>query len=177
MTMLLFDFRQPQGAKQWSAVDDVVMGGVSSSRMIPTPNGTAIFSGRVSLENSGGFASITSGQTQFDIDGYNGIALNLRGDGKRYSFIIRCKEQRPRYECIFTTEPNTWETVYLPFGRFIPKIFGMRLPVAPSMNLSAITSCGLIISNKQEGAFMLEIEWIAAYPMPSVDDEDEDEST
>ena len=165
--MILFNFRQPQIVSAWSPVDDVVMGGVSSSRLTATPNGTALFAGRVSLENDGGFASVTSGQLHFDLHAYSGIALHLRGDGKRYAFILRCENLRPRFQGFFDTEPNLWETVYLPFERFVPKVFGMRLPVAPPVDRRAINACGLMISEKQEGTFMLEIEWVAAYPMDS----------
>jgi hypothetical protein len=163
--MLLFNFRQPQAINDWSPVDDVVMGGVSSSRLTPTPNGTAIFTGRVSLENNGGFASITSSTVSFDLREYKGIAIHLRGDGKRYAFILRNPDQRPRYHGFFATEPNAWETVYLPFDRLVPRIFGMTLPVAPKLDRRDVTSCGFIVSDQQAGAFMLEIEWVAVYPM------------
>ncbi len=162
--MILFDFKQAQITKGWSPVNDVVMGGVSSSRLTPTPNGTAIFAGRVSLENNGGFASISSSNVSFDLRFCNGIAMHLRGDGKRYAFILRNRNQRPRYKGNFMTEPNTWETVYLPFERFIPKVFGMTLPVAPAFDRGEISGCGLMIADQQEGPFMLEIGWIAAYP-------------
>ena len=44
--------------KYWTIVNDGVMGGLSSSEIIETEEKTLIFSGLVSLENNGGFASV-----------------------------------------------------------------------------------------------------------------------
>ena len=53
---LLIDFKLPGEEKRWEIITDVVMGGVSQSSMIITPDNTAIFHGELSLENYGGFA-------------------------------------------------------------------------------------------------------------------------
>ena len=43
----------------WGALDDVVMGGVSQSSFKRSDSGNhAVFSGRVSATNNGGFASV-----------------------------------------------------------------------------------------------------------------------
>ncbi len=55
---IVFDFRQTIDLSQtWGAVDDVVMGGVSESGLMKTIEG-ALFTGNVSTDNSGGFASV-----------------------------------------------------------------------------------------------------------------------
>jgi len=43
--------------QEWSAVNDEVMGGVSTGRMVET-EGALRFEGQLSLENSGAFASV-----------------------------------------------------------------------------------------------------------------------
>ncbi|HEY9606050.1 MAG TPA: CIA30 family protein, partial [Allocoleopsis sp.] len=57
--VLLFDFQNPTDdlKETWGAVDDVVMGGVSESS-IRLCDRAALFSGIVSTDNSGGFASV-----------------------------------------------------------------------------------------------------------------------
>ena len=50
------DFQAATNAAAWQVVNDDVMGGVSSSSFCVT-NGVALFRGKVSLENNGGFAS------------------------------------------------------------------------------------------------------------------------
>lgn len=163
--MILFDFRN-NDVLRWSPIDDVVMGGMSFSRIEPTGRNSARFFGMVSLENNGGFASVVSPDVRFDLSNANGLALHIYGDGKLYGFVIRCaNNMRIRYQAQFFTEPNVWETVYLPFSRFQPMIFGTILAGAPPMNISHITSCGLIISEKQFGEFTLELAWIASYPV------------
>ena len=59
-TWMLFDFSGPAAVAVWGAIDERVMGGVSSSRLRHDPAGPAIFEGKVSLERNGGFASIRS---------------------------------------------------------------------------------------------------------------------
>lgn len=163
--MILFNFKQMDIAERWSPVDDVVMGGISTSRMTGTQEGTAVFSGEVSLDNNGGFASITSPMVRFDLSAFNGIAIHARGDGKRYAFVLRCGMMRPRYQAHFESEPDLWETVYLPFSRFKPVVFGSQVATAPEMNRKEITTCGFMISDKQTGPFRLEVAWIAGYPL------------
>ncbi|MBM4058506.1 MAG: hypothetical protein FJ275_09770, partial [Planctomycetes bacterium] len=54
----LLDFPGPEAARQWQAVNDGVMGGVSDGRFRITDEGTLQFFGTLSLENNGGFASV-----------------------------------------------------------------------------------------------------------------------
>lgn len=52
---ILFDFTNSTPVSAWQVVNDAVMGGISASRFQYSTNGTAIFSGEVSLENNGDF--------------------------------------------------------------------------------------------------------------------------
>ena len=53
----IFNFNSPAASGEWRTVDDVVMGGISNSKFIINPDSTATFSGTVSPDNNGGFAS------------------------------------------------------------------------------------------------------------------------
>ena len=90
----LFDFSDSDSKNNsnWNAVNDVVMGGVSQSGFRLTDT-QGIFSGRVSTENNGGFASVRTENFEppLDLSDYEGIELKLKGDGKRYKFITRCE--------------------------------------------------------------------------------------
>jgi NADH dehydrogenase [ubiquinone] 1 alpha subcomplex assembly factor 1 len=55
---LLVAFDGPASVLPWSAIDDAVMGGLSSSRLLFAAAGHADFIGTVSLANNGGFASV-----------------------------------------------------------------------------------------------------------------------
>jgi len=89
---MIFDFRQPSPALQqiWGTVDDVVMGGVSESR-IQWYNRRGVFSGLVSTGNGGGFASVRTRNLSpvLDLSAYEGLELRVRGDGQRYKFLLR----------------------------------------------------------------------------------------
>ena len=57
---LIFNFDNLAEVQQWRTIDDVVMGGVSQSVIKAGSQGTVLFTGTVSLENFGGFASVSS---------------------------------------------------------------------------------------------------------------------
>ena len=56
----LFDFTGANAAKEWQAVNDGVMGGVSAGKFKITDEKTMEFFGTLSLANNGGFASVRS---------------------------------------------------------------------------------------------------------------------
>ena len=86
---ILFDFQAPTSSPAWEIVNDNVMGGVSTSRFQMRTNGGAVFSGVVSLENNGGFASVRSSPARNDLTGCGCFVIRLRGDGHRYKFTAR----------------------------------------------------------------------------------------
>ena len=162
---MLYDFSDAEAAVGWTAINDVVMGGVSSSAMETTKEGTVLFAGQVSLENNGGFASIRSGPRRWDLGAYSGITMRFRGDGRRYKLNLKTDASFDgiMYRTAFETREGKWQTVRLPFSEFVPSFRGRVVPDAPPLNPARIASIGLLISDKQAGPFRLEIAWLAAY--------------
>lgn len=80
--MILFDFNSESDCKSWHPINDVVMGGLSESRFEYAGASTAVFTGIVSLKNSGGFASVRITTSPYDLRKYEGLKLRVRGDGK-----------------------------------------------------------------------------------------------
>ncbi|MEM8530543.1 MAG: CIA30 family protein [Chloroflexota bacterium] len=162
--LTLFDFAQPDAGQLWGVVNDGVMGGVSGSQFQIEEN-IAVFTGFVSLENNGGFASIRSQPELQDLSAYTGVVVRVKGDGKRYQFRLRTSStlNRIAYTSGFDTQPDVWQTVRLPFADFIPTSFGVVLTDVPSIDPRDIASFGMLISDKQEGDFRLEIDWIGVY--------------
>jgi len=160
---VIFDFTAPDAAP-WRSVDDVVMGGVSSSRMV-VEDGRAVFRGEVSLENNGGFASVRTSPGRHDLAGFDGLAVRVRGDGQRYSFRLRMSGRMDdvSYQVKFEAPEEGWQTVRFPFSEFEAVFRGRALPGAPPLNPGKIRSFGILISDKQEGPFQLEVEEIRAY--------------
>ena len=152
------------------------MGGVSESD-IRLERDRAVFSGNVSTANSGGFASVRTRNFSppWDLSGYEGIALRVQGDGKRYKFIIRGegKWDGIGYCYSFDTLHNCWTTITIPFAELIPVFRAKTVPDAGPFNASQVYSMQLMLSKFeydgalnpkfQAGMFSLEIESIKAY--------------
>jgi len=56
--LIISDFSKESQMRGWEVEDDVVMGGRSQGEFSINQEGYAVFSGDVSLENSGGFSSV-----------------------------------------------------------------------------------------------------------------------
>ncbi len=175
---LVFDFTTPKDdlKNTWGAVDDVVMGGVSESD-IRFVDGVAVFAGNVSTQNSGGFASVRT--KNFDspcnLAGYEGVELRVKGDGKRYKFLIRTetKWDGTAYSSSIDTVSNSWISVRIPFASLIPVFRAKTLKDSAPIDSSNIYSFQLMLSKFEydgelnpkfsPGGFALQVESIKAY--------------
>lgn len=160
---ILFDFTTATNLPAWQVVNDDVMGGVSKSQFqVHATN--AVFSGAVSLENNGGFASVRSLPARHDLTGCDAFLLRVCGDGRRYKFTVRTETRfdAPLYQCAFGTKRGEWEEHSLPFTSFVPTFRGRVLADVQPINPANICSVGLLIAEQQAGAFSLEIAWIKA---------------
>ncbi|WP_310483908.1 CIA30 family protein [Chamaesiphon sp. VAR_48_metabat_403] len=174
----LFDFTQPTLDLQatWGAVDDVVMGGVSESG-IRLRAGSALFSGNVSTDNSGGFASVRTRnfEPSLNLSNYRGIELKVKGDGQRYKLFVRTetKWDGVGYAYSFDTVADEWITVRVPFQDLVPIFRAKTVGDAPPIDDTQIRSFQLMLSkfeydralnpNFTPGLFSLQIESISAY--------------
>ena len=161
---MIFDFQTATNSPAWQVVNDGVMGGVSTSQFQLLTNGGAIFSGVVSLENNGGFASVRSSLVRKNLNGTDSFVFRVRGDGRRYKFTVRTELgfNAPNYQAEFTTKRGEWEEHRLSFKDFVPTFRGRVLTDLPPLNPAKVASVGFLISDQQEGAFKLEVAWIKA---------------
>ena len=132
---ILFDFTTNTDSPAWQIVNDDVMGGVSTSRFEVFPDG-AVFSGSVSLENKGGFASVRSPPASHNLTDFYAYVVRVRGDGRRYKFTVRTSTgfDTPVYQSFFTTKRGEWEEHKLPFKDFVPTFRGRALRDVPPLN-------------------------------------------
>jgi monofunctional biosynthetic peptidoglycan transglycosylase len=152
--------------KSWTSVNDGVMGGISTGGFKRTEQGTLLFSGVLSLENNGGFASVRSPALRQDLAGLEAFVLRVRGDGRRYKFTVRTESgfDTPIYQASFATKRGEREEHRLAFKDFVPPFRGRVLTDVPPLKPAGIASVGLRISDKQAGPFELEVAWIKAAP-------------
>ncbi len=148
----------------WRNVDDVVMGGVSRSSLRIREDGHAEFSGVLSLERNGGFASVRRTIEQRDYSSFDRFRIRVKGDGRRYSFRVRNDDRFDGvvYAGDFDTTAGEWQEIDLPFASFRPLFRGLVVPGAPPMDPGNVSQIGFLVASKQAGAFCLEIEWIRA---------------
>ncbi|SFH76838.1 CIA30 family protein [Halpernia frigidisoli] len=161
-SQMLYDFTK-QGKGKWRIQNDVVMGGKSESQLKMTDDSEAIFTGRVSLENYGGFCSIhqTSEKEPFTInENSDSFILNLKGDGKNYNFRIRTPKGRHSYASTFSTSNNgDWESIAIPFKSMQATYHGEVVDV-PNYNGENVVEMQLLIGNKKEENFEILVRSI-----------------
>ncbi len=157
---MILDFNTTT-ACNWEPIDDRIMGGCSQSQPEYIDDVGLRFAGSVSLENSGGFASIRSDSGSYNLGQYTGLAVRLRGDGKSYQLSLRTDLffDGVSYQTTFTTRQDLWQEIILPFKDFTPTHHGIKLSSVAPMDLTEIKSFGLFIADHQEGPFQLDIAW------------------
>ena len=161
---LLFDFSHPDRAGGFAPVDDVVMGGRSWSRA-SVGGGVLRFEGEVSLADGGGFASIRSAPATLDLGGAAGLALRVRGDGRRYKVNLRSDDvpDDVAWQAPFQTATGGWEVILLPLDLFQPTRRGRPAPEAGPLRPDRLRTIGFLISDRQAGPFLLEVAAVAGY--------------
>jgi len=156
----LIDFSTVEG--EWYSVNDNVMGGVSAGGYRRTEAETGVFSGRLSLRNNGGFASVRTRVESGALDGYEGLEIRLRGDGRRYRLLAGGAGSQGTWQSEFATT-GEWQTVRVPFASMPLSIRGWQPASYPPAAGRRIDSLGFIIGDKDERPFRLEVDWIRGY--------------
>lgn len=160
----LVDFSNASAAGQWLSVNDGVMGGVSEGSFRITGDNTLLFSGRLSLENNGGFTSIRTRPTDLNLSDYDTIVTRVKGDGRRYYFNLRTamRQNAASYRAPVKTQQDTWQEVRIPLADFVYTAYGRRVYGAKPLQAGDIQSVGFTLADKQAGPFRLEISSIRA---------------
>ena len=161
----IFEFNDQSEIDCFYPIDDRVMGGVSSSALISSENSTAKFSGTVSFENSGGFASVRAALNCPVLSDARGITLRIQGDGKRYRLRLfnSLGFDSVAYEAPFVSSSEGWIELELPFSSFNAVWRGKPINNARAFDKDRICALGLMISEKQVGVFRLCLDWIRTY--------------
>jgi len=160
----LINFSDASAVRQWISVNDNVMGGISEGGFRITDDKTLEFSGNISLENRGGFASIRTRPADLNLDGYDTIVLRVKGDGRTYYVNLRTSSARAAgsYRAPLKTQEGTWREVRVPLKDFQYSAFGRRIAGADPLMANKIQSVGFTLADKQAGPFRLEVDWINA---------------
>lgn len=156
----LYDFTGPaleSSISQWERIDDVIMGGISSSRLVAAPDSScALFEGKL-REMGGGFC----GQRMrllaepLDISNESGLWVDLEADAdarsRVYKLALRTRQDRGEviYQTEFAPPPLSRTRVLLPFSEF-KLVRGPRLvpgvPPLAAANASSVFQLSLVLS-------------------------------
>jgi hypothetical protein len=162
----LVDFAADGATMDWRPIDDVVMGGVSRSMLQPYSRGVACFNGVVSLQHGGGFASVRTEPRTWNTAGVRAFVVRCRGDGRHYKFTVRTDDRFDgvQYQARFQPPRGEWAEVELPVAGFVASFRGRLVTGASPLDPGKIRQLGLMVSDKQAGAFELLLEWIDTAP-------------
>ena len=159
---LRIDFGEATGGQDWMIVNDTVMGGLSNSKMTFTKN-SLVFKGELSLKNNGGFASIRSSNQKLDLSKYITVKVRFRSTGRDFALRFASSDlyYKPNYKNTFSSSSGEWEIVELKISDFKEYTLGEISDVNVSKDkFESIKRIGIIISDKKEGAFEIEIDYI-----------------
>ena len=157
--------RIPATSLTWVVVNDGVMGGVSRGRVgREAGEGVLRFEGVLSLANNGGFASIRSvGIGALALERAEALMIRVRGDGRRYQLRAygdgRFRGREVAFVGEFDTVVDTWIEVRVPIREMQPRFRGVALQ-GPPLEAASIRGLGLMLADKREGPFAIEVEWI-----------------
>ncbi len=161
---VIFNFNSPSTSGEWTTVNDVVMGGVSDSKFQINSDSTATFSGKVSPDNNGGFASVRA-SLKHEFKDFEGVIIHVKGDGNIYSLRFRTDKNFDgiSYQAKFETDSGEWKEYKIPLSDFEPTFRGEILSNKRKLESKDIKQIGILIADKQFGKFELVIDWIKFY--------------
>lgn len=166
-SLLLEDFNDAKkAAKRWMTVNDNVMGGRSKGGP-KFADGLLTFQGATNT-NGGGFSSLRTKPDPIDLSDTKGFLLRVKGDGRTYKAAIRTDASKGRwripFRADFPTVKDEWITVFVPFKNMTPSFRGFPLDNPPALELDKVEAMGLMIYDKKDGPFKLQVDWIKAVP-------------
>ncbi|CAM4213705.1 CIA30 family protein [Shewanella livingstonensis] len=154
---MLFNFTDPSHFATWDINNDTVMGGVSQSN-IEINQQVLLFTGTVSLENNGGFAS-TESSYKHPLIAASVLSLAVKGDGKTYQIRLKTPNLSygEAYVANFTTHADTMTQHTFTPADFTVSFRGRTVTNAPALHFDDINRVGFLVAQKQQGLFSIEL--------------------
>ena len=158
---MLIDFGQSK-ENSWSSVNDSVMGGRSTGNTNYSDD-VLSFTGSISFQNNGGFASVRSPYTEMDLSDYSEVTIRYRCEGQSLNFGLQYYREwyKPNYKIILPATDMKWKTVSLRMDEF--KEYRIGRPTGsliPKEVLNRILRFSIMTNDKKEGPFQAEIDYI-----------------
>jgi hypothetical protein len=158
-SQIIFDFNKNSSTSSWVVIDDVVMGGRSNGNFQLNKDGNGVFSGKISLDNNGGFSSVRYGFKKLNVEKFSSISLKIKGDGKNYQFIIKHKSSDYASYITSFSSSGKWQEIEIPLNSMYPSFRGRKLD-EPNFFHETIEEVTFLIANKKNEDFILLIDKI-----------------
>jgi NADH dehydrogenase [ubiquinone] 1 alpha subcomplex assembly factor 1 len=160
----IIDFGNSTGKNQeWMLLSDNIMGGNTKSKIEYT-NNSVLLSGNISLDNYGGFSSIKTKYKSFDLSKFTAFKIKFKSTKQKFAFTLEDNQNwtQPNYKYEFSAKKDdTWEEVTIYFKDFKEIIIGEPTGnLMKSKSLKNIVRMGIMTSEKKEGPFTLEVDYI-----------------
>lgn len=162
---LVFDFGDAKDKTQnWGSVNDGVMGGKSVGRTSYEAN-SLIFTGSISFDNNGGFASVRCPYQDFDLAKYSAVKIRYRSSGQTFALSLNTSRRfyLPNYRVYLapSKEAGEWVEQTIPIATFRQHRMGNPTGYGISKEaLAQVIQITFISADKKEGPFSLEVDYL-----------------
>ncbi|MFT6287417.1 MAG: NADH dehydrogenase [ubiquinone] 1 alpha subcomplex assembly factor 1 [Halieaceae bacterium] len=159
------DFQQSQELDNWVIVNDTVMGGRSRT-LLDINDSYLSFSGTLSLENNGGFASIRRVYKGKAWLSDKPIQIKVKGDGREYQLRFRTNQRVDGVHHVarFKTKADGASVFQFNQSDFVPQFRGRIVKDTPALDFANIEQVGLMLADGNPGEFRLLLERISQLP-------------
>jgi hypothetical protein len=147
----------------WAVINDGVMGGRSLGT-VNYENNSMHFEGSISLENNGGFSSLKSPFSTFNLSAHKLVEIRYRSS--EIPMAITMEVSRAWYETYYRYAlPSTqgeWKTLEIPLNDFQGQSVGRKTGDKLGKNeLEQIIRLGFINEGKGPGDFDFEVDYLS----------------
>lgn len=161
----VFGFPGADDLDGWSVVNDTVMGGVSSGELAWV-DGAMAFTGELSLDNNGGFASVRSPFIDPAVAAawadWDGLAVDVRGDGRRWAVEVRTFSEAGGWIAMVAPPSDRFAVVEVSWATFEPVTrFLDPRPSPTPLDPTNIASVAFYLIDGIEAPFRLEVRSIS----------------
>ncbi|MDT0596129.1 CIA30 family protein [Glaciecola petra] len=150
----------------WVIVNDTVMGGRSKAQLDIVKN-MLIFSGSLSLQNNGGFASTRRVYKPVEWDPKQAFQITIEGDGRAYQFRLRTNRRMDgvAYVVGFQTVAGKSQSFTFEPSDFEPLWRGRYVRGAEALTFDDVSQLGFMLADKTPGEFSLKVKSITQVPL------------
>lgn len=183
-TMIQYQFRTESDMEKWqTGCDSDNSQGFSKCNLYKSDLGTAIFEGILSkrlvkdgIAKRAGWCTMRSIDTnpfvfkkRYNWENYSHVIIKCRGDGRTYKVMLHTPEFADvtfgdSYSYPLHTHGGPyWQYEHIPFSRFFHTVYGRIMDRQYPITQTRISSFGIVLMDRIEGPFRLEIDFIGVY--------------